>query len=151
MTVRVRRFRDGDARKASDMIRKTQREVNSRYYSRSVIERLCKTMTPGKMKEYSEERIFYVAVDGEKIVGTVTLAEDNHIGTLFVHPRYHNMGVGRKLMEKIEEVARKRGVKRMRLSAAVNAVGFYKRIGYKHPRKFKDKCCSTVYKMSKKL
>ena len=57
-----------------------------------------------------------------------------YIEDLFVTPEYRGRGIGKKLMNLVEEEAKKRGIKKLRLSSKVKntpANTLYKGLGYK--------------------
>lgn len=98
----------GDARKASYLIRKTLREVNSKHYPQNVIQFMCENYSPKRVVEKSSNRLMYVASKDERILGTVSL-KGNVISALFVNPNFHGKGIGTELMNYDESAARKRG------------------------------------------
>jgi GNAT superfamily N-acetyltransferase len=53
------------------------------------------------------------------------------IRAVFVHPAAHGRGVGARLLGSIEEALAGRGITRMIVPAALNAIGFYERLGYR--------------------
>ncbi len=61
------------------------------------------------MKKYST----WVTVDEEKVVGVITLTEQFQgsfeIHFLAVHPDYHRKGIGKLLIQQVEEVSRQQG------------------------------------------
>ena len=101
-----------------------------------------------------KEDALYIAKDNHKIVGTVILrhepeegyknvewiAENNYekiyvIYTLAVHPNYIRLGIGKKLLDFAEEIARKEGCISLRLDVAkgnIPAESLYKKCGYKY-------------------
>ncbi len=104
------------------------KEVNSRDYTPSQIERLCGEFTPGKVRERFGERLSFVAVQ-EEVVGTATLKEDE-LGSVFVYPDLHGGGVGKLLVTHVEEVARGRGLEALRAYSSLTALDFYLHLGY---------------------
>lgn len=52
------------------------------------------------------------------------------IRAVFVHPLAHGHGVGTRLVRTIEGELLRRGIARLIVPAAINAVGFYERLGY---------------------
>jgi len=52
------------------------------------------------------------------------------IRAVFVHPAAHGRGVGASLMGAIEAELARRGIGRLIVPAALNAVGFHERLGY---------------------
>ena len=111
--------------------------------------------------------------DDEKIIanasGRVILAEENEeilgfgildlahgeIAAIYVHPKVKGKGYGRKLLLKLEYIAKNNKVNQLALCSTINALGFYKHHGYistnktfhQLPNGIKLKCI----KMSKKL
>lgn len=65
------------------------------------------TQTLKEIKKDFETQVFLKAVVGEKIVGSVrAFIKDGtcHVGRLIVHPDFQNLGIGTRLMNKIEEL-----------------------------------------------
>lgn len=67
--------------------------------------------------------------DGEAI-GTARLLRDGTIGRVALLPTARGHGLGRVLMEAVEDLARRHGIRRVHLHAQVHATGFYARLGY---------------------
>lgn len=131
--IRIRRFEQKDARKVSCLIRKTLREVNSKDYPQNVIQFMCENYSPKRIVKKSSNRLMYVAVEDERILGTVSL-KDNVILALFVSPKFHGKGIGTELMNYVESAARKRGYRCVSLPSSVTAFEFYRKLGYKKVR-----------------
>ena len=127
--LRIRGFQYEDAQKVSYLIRKALTDVNSRDYPQDVIQFMVESYSPRRIIEKSSNRLTYVAVDYDQILGTVSL-EDNIISALFVNPRFHRRGIGTKLMMHVESVTRKRGHRSVRLGSSITAYEFYKKRGY---------------------
>lgn len=72
-------------------------------------------------------RLFFVAIDDGKVVGTVAL-EENRLRAMAVDGA--SRGVGRVLVARLEEEARARGLTRIDLHARITARGFYAKLGY---------------------
>jgi predicted GNAT family N-acyltransferase len=67
---------------------------------------------------------------GGNAIGTGRLLADGHVGRVAVLPAWRNKGVGRALMCRLTEAARRRGDASLVLNAQVSAIGFYGRQGY---------------------
>ena len=134
----------------SELIRKTLIEVNSKFYPKSVIEYLCNEFSPKFLIQLSKEREFFLAVEKSKIIGTITIIND-YLGTLFVNPDYHGKGIGTKLMEKIENLAKERKIQKLKLKSSINAVDFYEKLGYKKGEQSQSEEYGLTYEMSKAL
>jgi hypothetical protein len=86
--IRIRKFKREDARKVSYLIRKTLIEVNSKDYPQNIIQFMYENYSPRRIIEKSSNRLMYIAVEDERILGTVSL-KDNVILALFVNPKFH--------------------------------------------------------------
>ncbi len=81
----------------------------------------------------------FVAMDGEKCVGMISLREKKHISLLFVDADYHGNGVGSALIKYVSKYGvEEEGIDRLTVNAAPYAVGFY------HKRGFRDLGPETV-------
>ena len=77
----------------------------------------------------------FVALDGKKIVGMITLRNNSHISLLFVDGRYHRQGIGRALVEYLREyLLSETGIYRITVDAAPYGVAFYHKIGFRDLR-----------------
>ena len=72
-----------------------------------------------------------VAMWDEAIAGYAMLNVDKHeVDAVFVDPARAGLGIGRQLLMALEQLARQRGMARLRLSASLNAVPFYQAAGF---------------------
>lgn len=74
-----------------------------------------------------------IAWEGDRIVGTGTLVSES-ITRVFVDPALQGQGIGRLLMDRLEDAARARGLQRVVLDASLPAVRFYEARGYRNPK-----------------
>lgn len=73
----------------------------------------------------------FIAHDGEKMVGMITLRSNSHISLLFVDEAYHKRGIGRALIIRIcEYLKAELGVNKVTVNAAPFGVGFYHKLGF---------------------
>ncbi len=128
--MRIRKFKKEDAKSVSNIIRKCLKEVNIKEYSKKVIISLCNFFTPALIISNSKNRTIYVVTEKGKVIGTASLKGDT-VYTVFVNPKIHRKGVGSKLMDKVEELAKKKGHKTVKVPSSFGAFEFYKRRGYK--------------------
>ena len=83
----------------------------------------------------------FVALDGEKIVGMITLRDITHISLLFVDEKYHRKGIGRALMQYLENyLLTELQASRVTVNASPYGVDFYHRLGFRdlHPEQRRD-------------
>jgi predicted GNAT family N-acyltransferase len=70
-----------------------------------------------------------VAADGTPIA-CARLLPDGHLGRMAVLPAWRGQGVGRALLDRVLAAAVARGHRFARLSAQIQAAGFYRRAGF---------------------
>ena len=83
----------------------------------------------------ASDGLFFVAVDGDKVVGTVLAGYDGHRGWLYavaVHPTQRHQGLGKALVRFAEQALTDRGCLKINLQliAGNASVGFYEALGY---------------------
>ncbi len=125
----IRRFRLSDAEAVSAVICNTLLISNSSDYELEVVRNLCRGFTPQALRSMSHRRQIWVYEEEGRISATIAL-EDDTISGFFVAPDRQGHGIGRQLLEFMEGKARQKGLRALRLSASLTAVGFYERLGY---------------------
>ncbi len=132
--MRIRKFRKEDARKVSYLVIKAHKEVLSKSYSKKIIDFFCRRDSPSGMIKKSRKRDLFIAVEGNRIFGINGL-QGNEVRTFYVNPIYHRKGIGRKLIEHVEKLARKKGIKKLVVRSSLYAEGFYKKCGFRRIKK----------------
>jgi len=126
-----------DATDVSDLISTTLRTSNVRDYPEDFLSKVEASLTPPSLCELTKQRVIFVAVEGDRIVGTASLGKDQ-VHAVFVHPAEQGRGIGRRLMEAVESEARARGEREIILYASLNAVAFYEVNGWRTVREHRD-------------
>jgi len=91
------------------------------------------------------ERVLVVAEDDGKIIGFAQyFPPDGSLEAVHVLPAYVNMGVGKMVVELIEDIAKTQGAKKITLGSSLNAVGFYEKCGYSKKETGSFKCNNGV-------
>ena len=84
-----------------------------------------------EMDRHDAESRHVLACDAEgKAIGTGRLLPDGHIGRMAVLAEWRGRGVGRALIERLLEEAKRIGVVQLVLNAQTSAIGFYRRFGF---------------------
>jgi GNAT superfamily N-acetyltransferase len=149
--MRIRRFRSENAMQTARCIAEGLDEISSRHYSKKIINHVKNNYSAKKLREGEGGIERFVAVEGVRIVGTIGLGKDGWILGFFVLPGFMGRGIGGRLLERIEDRAKKRGFGRIRAHVAVNSVGFYKKHGYKVVKPFTFEKYGKTYRIIKKL
>lgn len=132
----VRRFQKSDADEVSKLIIKTLRTTNIKDYSVEHIENHAKMFTPSGVIERAGWSHFYVICDNDFIIGCGSIApycekeDESCLFTIFVLPEYQGKGVGRKIIETLENDEYFLRAKRIEVPASITACDFYKKLGY---------------------
>ncbi|WP_118136533.1 GNAT family N-acetyltransferase [Oceanicella sp. SM1341] len=135
--VEISRAVPADVAEASAVIHAALRETLARAYPAEVIDRVARSFEPGPLAALFAVRIAFVARRSGRLVGTAAL-EGAAVRSVFVAPDQHRAGVGRALMQAVEAEARRRGLDRLEVPAALPAVPFYAALGYRPLREIDD-------------
>lgn len=148
--VLIREFEPKDAEAVSFVIRQTMKTSNSEDYSPDILQPLIDYFSPEKILQLNGERFCLVAKINNKIVGTAAI-EDAELLTFFVLPEYQKKGIGRKLLEKIENFAEHSGIKMIRVDSSVTGQSFYEKSGYRRTSVEKTGTAGRQIEMVKNL
>ncbi len=90
---------------------------------------------PGSEKDDDEDSSYHVmALHKDTVIGVARLQFPHpsraQLRYMAVDNQYEGNGIGRAIIEHMEEFARQQGSKSVFLHARDNAVGFYKKLGY---------------------
>ena len=135
-SILIRKFEERDAKEVSELIITTLRTTNSRDYPAVYIENTIKQMAPKNILEKAMWTHFYVACDHEVIVGCGAIGaywgkeDESSLFSIFVLPEYQGQGIGRMIIEMLEQDELFLRAKRIEVPSSVTGVGFYKKLGY---------------------
>jgi|TARA_B100001971_G_C18206360_1_gene547867 N-acetylglutamate synthase-like GNAT family acetyltransferase len=150
--MRIRRFKEKDSIKASNIIKKGFQLSSSNYSEESIKEQI-EENSPKKLIEKSKKINYFVATEKDKILG-IGGYDRKKVYTLFVDPKYHRKGIGKKIIERVLSEAKMVGIKTLDTWSTFHAEKFYSSIGFKRIKKFTLKCKYSSIKfvlMRKKL
>jgi len=109
--MKIRRSTEGDATELARLHRGTIRHVNSSDYSPAQIKAWAGRTSAAKFRRHHQTHVRFVATEQGKIIGFADFGKDGSFGGLYVHKDFVGQGVGTKLIKKLEEMGKKRGVK----------------------------------------
>jgi GNAT superfamily N-acetyltransferase len=127
--ITIRGFESSDASNVSQLIIDNLMLVNSRDYGKEAATQLTRFYSPQLLLEYAQKGNMFVAVEHSMILGTAALDQDR-VRNVFVRIDHHQQGIGKILMQHIEDIARQQSKSRLSLRASVSAVVFYQKLGY---------------------
>ena len=134
--MQIRLFQETDANEVSKLIAKTLRTTNSKDYSSEYIENDIKIFTSEYLIKHSQWTHFYVVCDEDIIIGCGAIGpywgkqDESSLFTIFVLPEYQGKGIGRKIIETLENDEFFLRAKRVEIPASITACEFYRKMGY---------------------
>lgn len=136
--MKIRKAKVEDASEIVRFHKNTIKKINSKDYTKKIIDAWTKNIKTFKLKKRlknNKNRIYFVAVLKNKIVGFILIdKEEKIIRALYTHHKFQRQGIGKKLLKKGEEKLKKLGVKKSKMHCSITAIPFYKSQGYKKIR-----------------
>jgi putative acetyltransferase len=77
-----------------------------------------------------DDRLIWVGVIDEFIIGFADLKPSGHLDRMYVHPEYEGRGIASALLNRLEEAARCQGISRLFTEASITAKPFFERRGF---------------------
>ena len=134
--VTMRRLEDKDAQAVSELIRKTISISNKKDYPEDIMDQLIATETPEHVLERASWTHFYVAESEGSIVGCGAIGpywgkeDESSLFTIFVDPDHQGKGIGRLIIDTLENDEFFLRAKRIEIPASITGVPFYLKMGY---------------------
>ncbi len=136
MNYKIRLITPDDVNEVAEMIQKTIRISNSKDYPADLIEAMVDAHSPEFILRRSGWTHFYVALDGETIIGCGAIGPywdsetESSLFTIFVLPEYQKSGVGRFIVETLEKDEYFLRANRIEIPASITGAPFYQKMGY---------------------
>ncbi|MCU0724077.1 MAG: GNAT family N-acetyltransferase [Planctomycetes bacterium] len=127
--ARIRRARPGDLPGVLRLVHGTIDACYAGVYPPNAVRRFKELHTEAQIAEDARAGITLVAEADGQTVGTGTVVGD-HVKRVFVDPTMQGRGVGRAIMARLEEEARRGGVPEIRLEVSIPSRKFYETLGY---------------------
>ena len=132
----VRLFAESEAGVVQNIIHRGLREINGKDYPAELIEEYCAYFTLEKIKSQAVSAHMYVAVSGNEIVGTGSIApywgseKESILLTIYVLPEMIGQGVGSAIINALEQDEYFLRANRIEIPSSITAVKFYQKMGY---------------------
>lgn len=154
--IEIKEFEPKYTKQISDMIIRNLLEVNIKDYGIERVKEMAEDFNVEKLDEKlrGREKV-YVALKDNEVVGTAGLdkswySNDEYwILTVFVKPEEHGHNIGKKLVKKLEEYAKKLPIKKIVIPASITACEFYYKLGYRYIKGKKELNSEDMYIMEK--
>ncbi len=151
----IRRFKLEDAVELSDVIIETVKISNSKDYPPKYVEMNVLSHSPKALIERANKSHMYVVCDESKIIGCGAIAEffesktESILLTIFVLPNYQGRGIGRKIIETLEQDEYFTRASRIEVPASITALEFYKKMGYDYKDGIAELEKGVLYRLEK--
>ncbi|MBQ5312261.1 MAG: GNAT family N-acetyltransferase [Oscillospiraceae bacterium] len=149
--MEIRRFKKEDSAELAEVIAVTLRTTNIKDYTAEYIENDISFLTADKLVERDAWTNIYVVIDEGKIIGCGAIGpywgkeDESSLYTVFVLPEYQGKGIGRKIIDTLEQDEYFLRAKRIEVPASITALEFYRKMGYDYKNGVKeldeDKLC----------
>ena len=153
--ISVRKFKKEDADEVSKLIVRNFLEVNSKDYGIAAMEELAKVYDSGKVLDIASYAHMYVFEWNGTIVGTGSISSlwgsetESILLTIFVLPEFHGKGIGRKIINTLEQDAFYIRATRIEIPASITATEFYRKFGYDYKNGVKELDEERHYRLEK--
>ena len=149
---KIRRFQ---AEEVAALIAKTLRTVNIKDYSEEYIEANASSHSADVLIERAKNGHMYVVCADSQIVGCGAIAgywgsiTESILLTIFVLPEYQGKGIGKLLVQTLEQDEFFLRAKRIEIPVSITAVGFYRKMGYDYKNGIAEIDDEQVYRLEK--
>lgn len=141
----IRRAREEDCQSILRIHLRAIREIARSHYTSEEIEAWASPRKPEHYLEAIQTKEFHVAEEDGVVIGFGTLnQEEGEIEAVYVNPEAVRRGVGKAILQELEERAKNLGLKSLRMNASLNAVPFYESAGYEAQKETKHRLASGV-------
>lgn len=157
--IEIKEYEEKYAEEISNIVTRNLLEVNIKDYGLEFSKNHAEEFTVDKIKENFKNRTkTYVALKNNNVVGTAGLDKSWYnddgeywILSVFVKPENHNEGIGKSLINKVEDYAKEINAKKLVVPASITACEFYHKLGYEYANGKKDLNIEKMYIMEKYL
>jgi GNAT superfamily N-acetyltransferase len=149
----IRKASSEDLASCSELIQQVIGQVNAKHYSPDIICAWQECNALPNLEEEIKRTDFIVYEEKGAIIG-VGAIEGSHIKKVYVSPNYQGRGLGKMLLESLEQMARKNGFAECNLNSTINALNFYKKFGYEEKGAYnieKNGLSVTFTRMTKQI
>ncbi len=153
--VTARRYRERDAGAVVELIRRNFLEVNAQDYGESAMRELAAQYDENRLRAMAAYANIYVFCIGRQIVGVGAISSfwgsptESILLTIFVLPELHGNGIGRFIVQTLEQDELFLRADRIEIPASITAAEFYRKLGYSYKNGEKALDEENHYRMEK--
>ena len=129
--MEFREYKDTDLHAVLDLFYVTVHEVNKNDYTEDQLE----AIAPKEANEYHWEKSLeknhtIVVEEDDKLIAFGNIGKTGYLDRLYVHPDYLRKGIASKLVEELEEYAKKHGSHVINVTSSITSKAFFESKGY---------------------
>ena len=129
--MEFREYKDTDLHAVMDLFYVTVHEVNKNDYSEEQLD----AIAPKAANEYHWEKSLennhtIVVEEDDKLIAFGNIGKTGYLDRLYVHPDYLRKGIASKLVEELEEYAKKHGSHVINVTSSITSKPFFESKGY---------------------
>lgn len=134
--ITVRKYIDGDEYEISKIIAKDLYTENIKDYSKESIDKVVESLNEDTIKKRAQVFNCYVVIDSQRIIGVGMIGPywgsqtESSFFTIFIDPSYKGKGIGRKIIETLENDIYYKRADRVEIPASISGLNFYRHFGY---------------------
>lgn len=153
--VTVRRYQEQDVEAIVSLIRRNFLEVNVKDYGEKAMEELVKSHDVEWFKGVASYANVYVFCINEEVIGVGSISSfwgsltESILLTIFVKPELHGNGIGRYIIQTLEQDEVFLRAERIEIPASITAVEFYKKQGYDYKNGVRELDDEGHYRLEK--
>ena len=139
-----------DASKIAAIHKNCVLKTNARFYPNDVIKEWIKPITAKNIKYQFKNSQWFVIKIKNKIVGFCQIClKEKSLDQINISPKYQNKKYGKLVYDFVERQFLKNNINEIYLNSTLNAVDFYKRLGFRKLRRIRFKLGRIFVEMIK--
>lgn len=153
--VTVRRYQEQDAEKIVNIIRRNFLEVNVKDYGEDEMKALAEHHDVNWFKQIASYANVYVFCIEDEVIGVGSISSfwgsltESILLTIFVLPELHGNGIGKFIIETLEQDELFLRADRIEIPASITAAEFYRKQGYDYKNGVKELDDEGHYRLEK--
>lgn len=129
--MEFREYKNTDLHAVMDLFYVTVHEVNKNDYSEEQLDAIAPKDANAYHWEKSLEKNHTIVVEeDDKLIAFGNIGKTGYLDRLYVHPDYLRKGIASKLVEELEEYAKKHGSHVINVTSSITSKAFFESKGY---------------------
>jgi putative acetyltransferase len=131
--MQIRKAMPEDINELRELYYETITTINFKDYNEEQIKAWASTAdrTEGLLKRIQDQYFFIAENDDKKITGFASLDKTGYLDLLYVHKDFQNIGIAKRLLQKIIETAIALNITRLETAASITAKPFFEKHHFK--------------------